>query len=193
MDAAAWALHPRQGHLWAYPINRKMLGMYVSCSMEGLGSHYRSHDLLLVRAHEQQLRHHQQTLAAGVTWGGVSSSGGGVLPHFVAGGADAASALLADAEPVPISKLVQRLGGGSSSAHIEYVKGALAAVLATPTEQIKAAAVEAPGGRHWVQVTVGAIRKASEVGDMDLMALLVLLDVQAWCIRPSDFWLDAIP
>jgi hypothetical protein len=170
-----------------------LLAMYIKCSMEGVGSHYRSHDPLLVQAHEQQLRRHQQVQAAGVTWGDVSSYGGGVMPHFVAGGADAATALLADAQPVPISLLVQRLGGRSSAAHIEHVKGVLAAVLATPADQIKAAAVDAPGDPHWVQVTVGAVRKASEVGDMDLMALLVLSDVQAWCVRPSNFWVDAVP
>jgi hypothetical protein len=162
--------------------------MFLKSSMSGLLSGYRAYDPLLVRAHEQQLRRHQQVQAAGLTWGDVSSTGGGVLPHFVAGAADAATALLADAKPVAISRLVQMLGGGSSVACIEHVKGALAAVLAIAADQIKA--VDATWDEGWVQVTVGAIRKASEVGDMDLMALLVLLDVQAWCIRPCESWAD---
>jgi hypothetical protein len=188
MDAAAWALHPQQEHLWAHPLNRQLLAMFLKSSMSGLLSGYRAYDPLLVRAHEQQLRRHQQVQAAGLTWGDVSSTGGGVLPHFVAGAADAATALLADAKPVAISRLVQMLGGGSSVACIEHVKGALAAVLAIAADQIKA--VDATWDEGWVQVTVGAIRKASEVGDMDLMALLVLLDVQAWCIRPCESWAD---
>jgi hypothetical protein len=178
-DAVAWALHPQQEHLWAYPAERLMLIMLLKGSTFGILSPYRWNEPLLIQAHEQQLRQHRQQLESGVTEGFPA------LPYFAAGAADAATSLLAVAKPVYISRLVKGVSGSSSAAHVEHVKSYMAAVLAGSRMQL--AAVE---DGDWLNVEVGAVRKALDVGDADLMALLVMLDGRV--ARPLDHsWFDA--
>jgi hypothetical protein len=172
-DAMAWALHPQQEHLWACPAERLMTMMLLrGCTSANLLP-YRWNEPLLIQAHEQQLRQHRQQLGAGVT------EGFHALPYFAAGAADAATSLLAGAEPVYISRIVMGVSGSSSAAHVELVKSCLAAVLAGSRAQLAAVDDE-----DWLNVDVGAVRKAMDVGDADLLALLVMLDGRA--ARPVD-------
>jgi hypothetical protein len=133
---------------------------------------------------EQQLRWHcglpSQKLSV--------TEGFGALPRHAAGTADLATLLLGLGYPVDASNLVKRLIGATGPAAVECVKAMVAAVLAVPLEQLRGKSVkfaipamphdrkEAYESGRWLCVSPAALRKAVDVGDMDLITLLILLN-----------------
>jgi hypothetical protein len=180
-DAVAWLLHSDQQHLFETPTELAAAAAMIAKLVDLAG--YPLHQKLAAAAlQEQQLRCHRGLLShtQGVT------EGFGALPRLAAGAADIATVLLRLGCPVDASTLVKRLNGATGAAAIECAKAMVAAVLAFPLEQlhdkgVKFAIPTMPRDRkeafesgRWLCVSPAAVRKAVDVGDMDLITLLIL-------------------
>jgi hypothetical protein len=186
--AVAWVLHNDQQHLFETHPDRVSAAVKVGAAVDSVSLPLRQR-ILAASLQEQQLRcHRQQLRGLGVT------EGFGALPRFAAGAADMVTVLLSMGVPVDASRFVQRLTGTTAAAAAECAKAMVAAVLAVPVEQLLGKRVEAELGvmsaqrmqvlttGKWLCVSPSAVHKAVDVGDMDLITLLMLCNQRMWGI-----------
>jgi hypothetical protein len=183
LDVAAWGLQQQRG-VWACDDQWRELAVSLTSYSPNTSSltHRPGSSSVWADHCQQQLLQHRQQLAAGFTAGEC-----GALPAFAAGAADAAIVLLRQGVPAHISSMVQQLGGGSSAAQVLRVKAVLTATLAVlwhRAHAIDELMRQTDEHSSWVRVRPVALRKALELGDIDLFTLLSLYDDLVHWFRP---------